>query len=57
MEFGIPRLVYEPNAVSLKLGPIIDKRVGKWKFEFNPDVTFAFNRPEAGEGMALEPAR
>jgi len=55
MEIGFPQLVYEPNHVSLEFRLIIDKRVGRWMFDINPDVTFAFNGPEAGQGMALEP--
>ncbi len=54
-EIGFPQLRYEPNHVTLEIRPIIDKTVGRWKFDINPIVTFAFNGPEAGEGMGLEP--
>ncbi len=54
-EIGFPQLQYEPNHVTLEIRPIIDKTVGRWKFDINPIVTFAFNGPEAGEGMGLEP--
>ena len=55
VEVGFPQLVYEPNHVSLEFRPIIDKRIGRWIFDINPVVTFAFNGPDAGQGMALEP--
>ena len=54
-EVGFPQLQYEPNHVTLEIRPIIDKTVGRWKFDINPIVTFAFNGPEAGQGMGLEP--
>jgi hypothetical protein len=54
-EVGFPQLQYEPNHVTLEIRPIIDKTVGRWKFDINPIVTFAFNGPEAHQGMGLEP--
>jgi len=54
-EIGFPQLQYEPNHVTLEIRPIIDKTFGRWKFDINPIVTFAFNGPEAHEGMGLEP--
>jgi len=54
-EIGFPQLEYEPNHVTLEIRPIIDKTVGRWKFDINPIVTFAFNGPEADQGMGLEP--
>lgn len=54
-EIGFPQLIYEPNHVTLEIRPIIDKTIGPWKFDINPIVTFAFNGPEANQGMGLEP--
>lgn len=54
-EIGFPQLVYEPNHVTLEIRPIIDKTVGRWKFDINPIMTFAFDGPEADQGMGLEP--
>lgn len=54
-EIGFPQLVYEPNHVTLEIRPIIDKAIGRWKFDINPILTFAFNGPEAHQGMGLEP--
>ncbi len=54
-EIGFPQLQYEPNHVTLEIRPIIDKTIGRWKFDINPIVTFAFNGPEADQGMGLEP--
>ena len=54
-EIGFPQLQYEPNHVTLEIRPIIDKTIGRWKFDINPIVTFAFDGPEADEGMGLEP--
>lgn len=54
-EIGFPQLQYEPNHVTLEIRPIIDKKMGRWKFDINPIMTFAFNGPEASEGMGLEP--
>jgi hypothetical protein len=54
-EIGFPQLQYEPNHVTLEIRPIIDKTIGRWKFDINPIMTFAFNRPEATQGMGLEP--
>ena len=55
MEIGFPQLLYEPNHVTLEIRPILDKSFGQWKFVINPIMTFAFNGPEASEGMGLEP--
>ncbi len=54
-ELGFPQLQYELDRVTLEIRPIIDKTVGRWKFDLNPIMTFAFNGPEAGQGMGLEP--
>jgi hypothetical protein len=54
-EIGFPQLQYEPNHVTLEIRPIIDKTIGRWKFDINPIITFAFNGPEASQGMGLEP--
>ncbi len=54
-EIGFPQLIYEPDHVTLEIRPIIDKTVGRWKFDINPIMTFAFNGPEANQGMGLEP--
>jgi hypothetical protein len=54
-EIGFPQLQYEPNHVTLEIRPIIDKSIGRWKFDINPIMTFAFNGPEASQGMGLEP--
>lgn len=54
-EIGFPQLQYEPNHVTLEIRPIIDKTIGRWKFDINPIVTFAFHGPEANQGMGLEP--
>ena len=54
-EIGFPQLQYEPNHVTLEIRPIIDKTVGRWKFDINPIMTFAFDGPEADQGMGLEP--
>lgn len=54
-EIGFPQLQYEPNHVTLEFRPIIDKRAGRWKFAINPILTFAFDGPEADQGMGLEP--
>ncbi len=55
MEIGFPQLQYEPNHVTLEIRPILDKTIGRWKFDINPILTFAFNGPEAAQGMGLEP--
>jgi hypothetical protein len=55
VEIGFPQLQYEPNHVTLEIRPIIDKTIGRWKFDINPIMTFAFNGPEASQGMGLEP--
>ncbi len=54
-ELGFPQLQYEPDHVTLEIRPIIDKTVGRWKFDINPIITFAFDGPEANQGMGLEP--
>ncbi len=54
-EIGFPQLQYEPNHVTLEIRPIVDKTVGRWKFDINPIMTFAFSGPEAAQGMGLEP--
>ena len=55
VEIVFPQLQYESNHVTLEIRPIIDKTIGRWKFDVNPIMTFAFNGPEAGHGMGLEP--
>ncbi len=54
-EFGYQRRVYSPDTWTWEIRPIIDKKLGRWYFDFNPTFEKSFHGPNAGKGFEFSP--
>jgi hypothetical protein len=55
IEFGFPRPLYEPNSVTLELRPVLEKKLGDWKLDFNPTIGRALRGRDSNKGFDFEP--
>jgi len=55
-EFGWPKTRYEADPSSLEIRPIIDKAIGRWRFNLNPVIARSLRGPDAGTGFEFEPS-
>ena len=54
-EVGFPRRLYEENATTLEIRPILEKSVGRFQLDFNPVLGRALRGPRTKEGWDFEP--
>jgi len=54
-EVGFPRTLYEENATTLEIRPILEKRLGRFQLDFNPVIGRALRGPGTKEGWDFEP--
>jgi hypothetical protein len=54
-EIGCQRAVFSPDTWTWEIRPIVDKRLGRWYFAFNPALERSWHGPSAGQGLAFSP--
>jgi len=54
-EVGFPRQLYDENATTLEIRPILEKTVGRFQLDFNPAIGRALRGPGTKEGWDFEP--
>ena len=55
MEFGYQRPDISPDTWTWEIRPIIDKKIDKWYFAFNPALERSFHGPDATRGVGFSP--
>jgi hypothetical protein len=55
MEFGYQRANFSPDTWTWEIRPIVDKKIDKWYFAFNPAVDRSFHGPGASGGLGFAP--
>ena len=55
-EVGFPRRIYEENATTLEIRPILEKTIGHFQLDLNPVITHALRGPGTSVGWEFEPA-
>jgi len=54
-EFGFPKRIYEENAITFELRPILERSFGKLQIDLNPVLGKAIRGPAAAEFWDFEP--
>ena len=54
-EFGYQRRAFSTDTWTLELRPIIDKKLGKWYWAFNPTVDKSYKGESATQGFVFSP--
>ena len=54
-EFGFPRKQYEEAHTTFELRPILERKVGRFQFDFNPTFGRAVRGPGTSDGWDFEP--
>jgi hypothetical protein len=54
-EFGYQRAAFSPDTWTWEIRPIIDKKIGRWYFSFNPAIDRSFHGPGVNEGVTFSP--
>lgn len=54
-EFGFQKAQYSPNTATLEIRPILDKKINKWYFAFNPTLDQSFKGPDEHRGLIYSP--
>lgn len=54
-EFGYQRAAFSPDTWTLEIRPIVDKKIGRWYFSFNPTLDRSFHGPGVNEGVGFSP--
>ncbi len=54
-EFGYQRRRFSEDTWTLELRPIVDQKVGRWYWSFNPTLERSFHGPSVNQGVAFSP--
>ena len=54
-EFGYQRAAFSPDTWTLEIRPIVDKKIGRWYFSFNPALDRSFHGPGVNQGVGFSP--
>src|SRR5207302_2415505 len=54
-EFGYQRAAFSPDTWTWEIRPIIDKKIGRWYFSFNPALDRSFHGPGVNQGVTFSP--
>lgn len=55
IEFGYQRAAFSPDTWTLEIRPIIDKKIGRWYFSFNPTLDRSLHGPGVNQGVVFSP--
>ena len=56
LEFGYQRPAYSPDTWTLEIRPIVDKKIDRWYFAFNPALERSLHGPSVNQGATFSPA-
>jgi hypothetical protein len=56
LEFGYQRPEFSPDTWTLEIRPIIDKKIDRWYFAFNPALERSLHGPGVNQGVTFSPA-
>jgi len=56
LEFGYQRPAYSPDTWTLEIRPIVDKKIDRWYFAFNPALERSLHGPSVNQGVTFSPA-
>lgn len=54
-EFGYQRRVFSPDTWTIEIRPIVDQKIGRWYWAFNPSVDRSFHGRDVGSGFEFSP--
>jgi hypothetical protein len=54
-EFGYQRPGFSPDTWTWEIRPIVDKKIGRWYFAFNPALDRSFHGPSVNKGVEFSP--
>ena len=54
-EIGYQRAAFSPDTWTWEIRPIIDKKLGRWYFTFNPALDRSFHGPSVSKGVEFSP--
>ena len=54
-EIGYQRAVFSADTWTWEIRPIIDKKLGKWYWSFNPTIDRSFHGPSVSKGLEFSP--
>lgn len=54
-EIGYQRAAFSPDTWTWEIRPIIDRKIGRWYFSFNPALDRSFHGPSVNQGVAFSP--
>lgn len=54
-EFGYQRRGFSPDTWTWEIRPIVDKKIGRWYFAFNPALDRSFHGPSVNKGVEFSP--
>jgi hypothetical protein len=54
-EFGYQRAAFSPDTWTWEIRPIIDQKIGRWYWSFNPALDRSFHGPGVNQGVAFSP--
>ncbi|HZC23699.1 MAG TPA: hypothetical protein VE866_10215 [Candidatus Binatia bacterium] len=55
IEFGYQRAAFSPDTWTLEIRPILDRKIGRWYFAFNPALDRSFHGPSVNQGVTFSP--
>jgi hypothetical protein len=54
-EFGYQRRAFSPDTWTIEIRPIVDQKIGRWYWAFNPSVDRSFHGRDVGSGFEFSP--
>jgi hypothetical protein len=54
-EFGYQRRAFSPDTWTIEIRPIVDQKIGRWYWAFNPSVDRTFHGRDVGSGFEFSP--
>ncbi len=54
-EFGYQRRVFSPDTWTIEIRPIVDQKIGRWYWAFNPSVDRSFHGQNVGSSFEFSP--
>ena len=54
-EIGYQRAAFSPDTWTWEIRPIIDKKIGRWYFSFNPTLDRSLHGPGVNKGVEFSP--
>lgn len=55
MELGYARPAFSPDTWTWEIRPIVDRKLGRWYFAFNPALERSFHGPGVNQGVVFSP--